>query len=408
MHRAFARSFLAFCTLFVIRPELRAQEIPVNVPFCDLARSPKSFDGKIVRVRGTLSVFFEDFSLFSKDCDTQQGIWLAFGGDVPGIVPSTWNDMSRKPGENIKVNGISYGIKKDENFRRLYALIAARHGNKPLYRVTATLTGTFLAGEESKMPNGQTEYRGYGHLYCCSLLMITQVLDVKPVPSTSLRVRGTAVGPSGKPLKGLVVFDDVLGGFPPERQQATTNERGEFEFSDSGQLLRIENPDYRPVALTADSGGVPVKVKLEDSKKSDWLVPSCGEHKDSDGRVGFSIQLALPASMDSELSTDIEERRVLYIFPHGTGPAEANLIVSSSTDQVSDFLDSDASEIRERWIRDNSGRTIGIDVRARMGNGDHSRSATFYGRDGLTYLLPARNQTGALDAIIDSACIVKR
>jgi len=79
---------------------------------CDLARNPKAFDGKLIRVRGTLNVHFEDFSLGIRNCDTEQGIWLAFGGDVPGIVTSMANDNVRKPGVDIKVNDVPYGIKK--------------------------------------------------------------------------------------------------------------------------------------------------------------------------------------------------------------------------------------------------------------------------------------------------------
>ncbi len=168
----------------------RAQEKPAEVSLCDLALHPKSFDRKTIRVRGTLDVNFEDFTLAIDNCGTQQQIWLAFGGDVPGIVASTANDNFRKPGTDLKVNGVSYGIAKDENFRKLYALIAARHGDKPTYRVTATLTGTFLAGEEIRVANGKTFLGGYGHLGCCSLLVITQVSNVESVPHADLNVRG--------------------------------------------------------------------------------------------------------------------------------------------------------------------------------------------------------------------------
>jgi hypothetical protein len=62
-----------------------------------LARNPRAFDGKLLRVRGTLNVEFEDFSLGIRNCETKQDIWLAFGGDVPGIVASTMNDSFRQP-----------------------------------------------------------------------------------------------------------------------------------------------------------------------------------------------------------------------------------------------------------------------------------------------------------------------
>ncbi len=87
---------------FLGAPRLAAvQAGPIDVPGCDLAKNPATFDGKLIRVHGTLSVRFEDFSLDIPNCNTRQGIWLAFGGDVPGIVASTVNDIARKPGSDI-------------------------------------------------------------------------------------------------------------------------------------------------------------------------------------------------------------------------------------------------------------------------------------------------------------------
>jgi len=40
-----------------------AQEKPAEVSLCDLASHPKSFNQKTIRVRGTLDVNFEDFTL---------------------------------------------------------------------------------------------------------------------------------------------------------------------------------------------------------------------------------------------------------------------------------------------------------------------------------------------------------
>jgi hypothetical protein len=196
---------------------------------------------------------------------------------VPGIVASTLNDSFRKPGSDIKVNGISYGIKKDDSFRKLYALIAAGHGDKADYSVTATLTGVFLAGEESKSAKGFGDYVGYGHLGCCALLVITQVSDTESVPPANLNLRGVLIGADGNPVEGFTVFDEVLGGSPPQRQKTVTNKQGEFAFSNSGQQLWFENPNYRPLALTVEPGGAPIRVRLPDSKQSDWVIPACGD-----------------------------------------------------------------------------------------------------------------------------------
>jgi hypothetical protein len=189
-------------------------------------------------------------------------------------VASTVNDNFRKPGINVRVEGVSYGIKKDESFRRLYALLAVRLlGDKPAYRITATLTGAFVAGEESTLSNGTIYFRGYGHLECCALFVITQVADVDSTPPANLNVSGTLLLPDGKPAQGFIVVNDVLGGSPPVNQQTTTTATGHFEFSDSGQLLRFEDPKYRPLEVKAILGGPPIRVKLEDANRTDWIVP---------------------------------------------------------------------------------------------------------------------------------------
>ena len=405
--------FFTFITVFLAPSTVRAQGTPQVLSFCDLATSPKSFDGKMIRVRGTLSVYFEDFSLVGDHCDAHQGIWLAFGGDVPGIAPSTANDNFRKPNVDVKVSGASYGIKKDENFRRLYALIAARHGDKPVFRVTATLTGAFFAGEEHKLPNGQSDFEGYGHLGCCSLLVITEVSYVESVPSANLNIRGTVIDPDGRPVKGFVVFDDVLGGSPPERQHTSTDEKGNFEFSDSGQLLRFENPSYRPLALPVEPGGARVRVKLEDAKRSDWMIPPCGELKEVAGRIGFSVQFALPTTMQSRPFD--EDDFSYFVSSCGGAPdtAEPDLFISTIPDQEPkeqiDFVDSKWSE--QRWIKDSSGAVIGIDAKGRLKRGGSWRKVFFWRGDFAGYDergLRAKSPISVLDAIINSACIGER
>jgi hypothetical protein len=398
--------FVLFIGLLCVSRSVRAQENEVDVAGCDLARNPNAFDGKLIRVRGMLNVHFEDFSLGIRDCDAEQGIWLAFGGDVPGIVASTVNDAFRKPGSDLKVNDVSYGIKKDDSFRKLYALIAARHGDKPDYRVTATLTGMFFAGRENRTAKGTIDFVGYGHLGCCSLLVITEVSDVDSVPLANLNLHGVLVGVDGKPVEGFTVMDDVLGGTPPERQKTVTNRQGEFAFSNSGQQLRFENPNYRPLALKVEPGGALIRVRLEDAKKSDWVLASCRE-VNSSSRIGFSILFVLPKKMESSPFAS-EGVQSVFIYPRGGEPTSAELIVSRSSEEITDAADSLGSEwFEERWVKDSAGNVVGMDARGRMKNGGYWRTAIFSGHVTASYRLRSAKQRNALDQIIDSACTAK-
>jgi len=384
-----------------------AQAGPMDVLACDLAKNPKVFDGKLIRVRGMLSVHFEDFSLDIPNCDTRQGIWLTFGGDVPGVVASTVNDIARRPGSNIKVHGNSYGIKKDANFRRLYALIAARHGDKPDYRVTATLMGTFFAGQELRNSKDDVvSFGGYGHLGCCALFVITQVSDVESVPPANLNVRGVVIGIDGHPLEGFTVIDDVLGGAPPNRQTTVTDKQGKFAFSDSGQQLRFESPDYRPLALTVETGGPQIQVRLESAKHSDWVIPVCQEGRFGK-RVGFSALFAVPKTMESERFKS-DSGKSIFVYHHGASAPEARLIISRIPDGTTEEVDSlDFEWFEERWIKDEAGKVVGTDARGRTREGKHWRTAVFLARDVATYWLDPGEPPKALDEIIDSACVAR-
>ena len=401
---------------FFSSSSLMAQQTqPEQVGLCELATHPKLYDGKTIRVRGTLNAEFEDFTLgIGKDCDTQQNIWLAFGGDVPGLVPSLVNDTLRKAGTDIEVNGVQYGIKKDDSFRRLYALIAARNGDKPAYRATATLTGAFLAGEESKSQDGKSRFSGYGHLGCCSLLVITEVSEVESVPPANLDVRGTLFGPDGKPVEGFVVYNDVLGGYPPQRQQTSTNKEGKFEFSNSGPLLLFQDPEFRPVALAVKPGGPPVNVKLVDAKHSDWIVPACGQTVKSERRIGFSTLFEVPPTLVWESVNDKGEQSdsdivTYFIFPRGGSAFHAEMFISPLQAERNDpegFLDARSSE--QRWIKDDMGKVVGIDSRARLRDGQHWREADFFEHASISYTRPPEKPTGAMDKLMESACMANR
>jgi len=401
------RSKYIFVFAFLVAARaIPAQETPVEVSACELAKNPGSFDKKMIRVRAGLSVHFEDFSLRTPDCAGQNGVWLAFGGDVPGIVTSMANDNVRKPGTDITVEGVPYGIKKDENFRRLYALIAAGGEEHPKYRVTATLTGRFFAGLEQKLPDNKTYYGGYGHLGCCSLFVIMEVSGVESNPPANLSLHGTVSGPDGKPMEGLTVIDDILGGSPPERQQVLTNAKGEFMFAISGEQLRIEDPRYRPVALSVEPGGPAARIMLEDARLSDWHIPGCADN-DLAHRIGFSVLFRIPPTMDSSLN-EFEDGKGYFVFPRGKDAPEAELIISSFIDNRIDEVDSPAKEqFQQRWVKGEDGKIVGIDSRGWEPAHGGWRDVHFY-QSRVSYSFHKPKPHKALDQIIDSACIAKK
>ncbi len=107
---------LFLCGVLLLGADLAFAQEPLDTSLCAVAKDPKSFDGKTIRVRGTFHVSFEVFTLFAEGCDRENGAWVAFGGDVPGIVASMANDNVRQAGTDLTANGTPYGIQKDDNF----------------------------------------------------------------------------------------------------------------------------------------------------------------------------------------------------------------------------------------------------------------------------------------------------
>jgi hypothetical protein len=146
-----------------------------TVSVCDVLKDPKAFSGKNIRIHGEISSEFEDFTIYDRACGGRSWtpVWLMFGGDVDCPTPSTWNDVNRPKGQNVKFGGLEYSLIKDGGFQKFYAAITTRKNKKSVYQVTATLEGTFFAGDTEK-PLG-----GYGHLGCCHLFIIHQISRVE-------------------------------------------------------------------------------------------------------------------------------------------------------------------------------------------------------------------------------------
>lgn len=181
---------IAALFFFVLALPVLAQA-PIHATPCDLVNNPGKYANQVVEVRGSVSISFEDFTLVEPGCEeASRPIWLIYGGDEPTPTASTVNDLSRKPGSVLKVNGRPIPLVHDaalDLFRqRLGAIRISPVGDRPcydchLYQVTATLTGVFFAAQSQ----GQ-QFEGYGHLGCCHLLAIQQVSDVgaerTPIP----------------------------------------------------------------------------------------------------------------------------------------------------------------------------------------------------------------------------------
>jgi hypothetical protein len=203
------KTLLASCAVFLATSAFARAGVPSTPPpsvaFCDLVSNPQAFDGQWIQVHGRISLAFEDFTLFEQACDKPltRSVWLEYGGDEETPTKFCCGDHTRPKGKDITVRGQTMPLVRDaamENFIQKVRDRRSRQANgQPcegslcnLYRVSAMLTGLFLAAPED--PKGGL--KGYGHMGCCHLFVIYRVSNVvaerTPVPLDSASFTCTA------------------------------------------------------------------------------------------------------------------------------------------------------------------------------------------------------------------------
>src|SRR5690242_6975804 len=171
------------CTFF-FAAIAACQEQPQNVSLCQLQTNPTAYDHKLVEVTGFVSHDFENFTVFNPTClkgSGEESVWLEYGGKFKSDTifccgPTAGNT---RPHELV-IEKIRIPLIDDARFREFDKLIQPpfRSGNHGSI-VHATLRGRFFSGKIT-YKRETTTWEGYGHLGCCSLLAIQQIVSVSP------------------------------------------------------------------------------------------------------------------------------------------------------------------------------------------------------------------------------------
>jgi hypothetical protein len=411
---------------------------PHEVSICDVKRNPQSFDRRLITLRGFVNLEFEDFTLHSEKCDKWPQIWLMFGGDVPTPTMSTAGDTKRTPGRDLVVDGIAYPLVKDSDFRKFVSLITSRSSErrvypKPGYKTVATLTGTFFAGHPMKNAAGETFGAGYGHMGCCYLFIIKEISAVESIPSVRAELRGSVVSSRRSPVAGVVAISEMPSSNLRLRQQTKSDDAGHFKFLYPGQMISLRHPDFRPVDLLLKPGESDVHVVLENANESDWLIPTCISGEGKKAQIGRDFMVRLPASADVSEKQDGDSLVETITLRNGAAKGEERLqrlfptidlisIVSNAKVDSAPFLDlyQYREPGKERWMKDGSGKPIGVDARGQsdllppkelsvvrnMTGVDgpvHWRSTVLFGQ-GMARYFASPELAPLFDEITDSAC----
>lgn len=165
--------------------QAQAAEVPIQVSLCEIKAHPESFLHKLVEFSAVASHGFEDSMVEDSHCawpNGGPGVWMEYGGSRStdtmyccGFSPKPTRD---KP---LIVDGIPLSLVEDEKFQKFDALLHPKH-SKP-QRASDTVSATFrgrvfgryegIAGTQQNLA-----WRGYGHMGCCMLFVVTQVVSV--------------------------------------------------------------------------------------------------------------------------------------------------------------------------------------------------------------------------------------
>jgi len=153
---------------------------PREATVCDLLKEPTAWNHVRVRVTAVATHAFEHFSLSSTACEeSQSGVWLTYGGRLsPGTIyccPGEGGQSTRP--ETLVIEDVALPLVEDATFHRFRALLR----KQPDAAARVALVGTFFAGTKSDLTTTPTGLGGFGHLGCCSLLVIQRVEDFQEI-----------------------------------------------------------------------------------------------------------------------------------------------------------------------------------------------------------------------------------
>ena len=236
------RTFLL--VLLVARLPVAAGETvkPIATSLCDVLRSPADYDGKIVRVRGTVVAGFEIFAVrdpVSADC--RVSLEYAGAGPVASTSLGALTPRIDRPAIELRRNV--------DLSRFQHALTAEMYprnrdvGCSPClrYEVTASLTGRIDAAVEPQ---------GFGHMNMFPVqLVLASVADVsardlsseydpddyspRPVRFPTGYLSGRLLDPDGKPVYGAYIDTVSTDEVPPDLDESDdwTDEKGRFSLA---------------------------------------------------------------------------------------------------------------------------------------------------------------------------------
>jgi hypothetical protein len=259
---------------------LRAQVVDTTI--CDVLKNPASFNGKMVRIKGTVSAGLDQFILRGPSCSQPvDAIWLAYPDGTKGkAAPDAMLEI--RPAHNFAgkytaVERTPVKLEKDKEFKQFDSLLAEEHNKGPYtclgcrrYDVNATVVGRLDGvADASLQRDGSGKivgFGGFGNMNAYpARLVIQSVSDVSPKEIDYSKIDELAKGnqPAQAPPGGYdplatatsaaAAIGDSPAGIQAKKDAAIFPKKGDHNGVDIGYGRMNEVPDKDPGPGTADS-----------------------------------------------------------------------------------------------------------------------------------------------------------
>ncbi|HUA97889.1 MAG TPA: hypothetical protein VMA34_06150 [Terracidiphilus sp.] len=281
--------FAFFACAALCAAHARAQVVDTDV--CSIVKNPASFNGKMVRLKATVSVGFDQFIVRGDDCGFQvNGLWLAY---PEGTRAKSGPDavLELQPAHNFAgkftpVTRTPVTLQKDKEFKKFDSLLSQQHTHGDgiclgcaKNMVSATLVGRIDSVADATLQRDAsgkiTGFGGFGNLNAYPARLVLQsVSDVEPKPvdysKADALVKGDAPAPSQAtgyidPLDILHKLGAALGGSPSGAQAQKASEAFPPKGQENGVILGFKDPNEVS----------PAEDQLGDKDSPDGVLYNC-------------------------------------------------------------------------------------------------------------------------------------
>lgn len=241
--------------LFCAYP-LSAQVVDANA--CDILANPSSFDGKIVRIKGTVIAGFEEFSIKPSGCPQSNGsIWLDYPEGTKakaGLAALLKFQLAQNnPASPSSPSRPSLKLEKNKDFKQFDSLLSTpAHTNGIClacvrYTVNATLVGRLDAAKEAGVVRDKdgkfVAVNGFGNLNRYTTRLVLQsVSEVSPqeIDYSKNAVPGKSDSQESQGVDPVAAAHQTASAFPANSTAANQVERAAAAFGKEGDDNGVE------------------------------------------------------------------------------------------------------------------------------------------------------------------------